>query len=51
MNDLKIFTGTANASLAKKITDYLGISLGSIEISKFSDGEIKIKFNENILKI
>lgn len=48
MKDLKIFTGTANPSLAKKITDYLGIKLGSAEISRFSDGEIKMKYNENI---
>jgi len=48
MKDLKIFTGSANPSLAKKITDYLGIELGSAEISRFSDGEIKVKFNENI---
>lgn len=48
MKNLKIFTGSSNPSLAKKITDYLGIELGSAEISRFSDGEIRMKYNENI---
>ena len=48
MKNLKIFTGTSNTTLAKRITDYLGISLGATEILRFSDGEIKIKFDENI---
>ncbi|MFC1562627.1 ribose-phosphate diphosphokinase [candidate division KSB1 bacterium] len=48
MKNLKIFSGSSNLFLAKKIADYIGISLGSAEISNFSDGEIKIKFNENI---
>ncbi len=48
MENLKIFSGSSNQFLSKKITDYLGMSLGSAEISRFSDGEIKVKFNENI---
>ncbi len=48
MKNLKIFSGSSNPSLAKKITDYLGMSLGSAEMSRFRDGEIKVKYNENI---
>src|SRR4029079_11153873 len=48
MNDLKIFSGTANQSLAKRITDYLGVPLGDIALSKFPDGEISCKINEDI---
>src|SRR5437868_13453008 len=48
MNDLKIFSGTANQALAKRITDYLGVPLGDIGLGKFPDGEISCKINEDI---
>ena len=48
MNDLKIFSGTANQSLAKRITDYLGVPLGDIALGKFPDGEISCKIDEDI---
>jgi ribose-phosphate pyrophosphokinase len=48
MNDLKIFSGTANKALAKRITDYLGVPLGDIALGKFPDGEISCKINEDI---
>lgn len=43
-----IFSGSSNFSLSKKISDHLGVKLGGIEKKKFSDGEIWIKFSENI---
>ncbi len=48
MNDLKIFAGTANQALARRITDYLGVPLGDIALGKFPDGEISCKINEDI---
>jgi len=48
MNDLKIFSGTANQALARRITDYLGVPLGDIALGKFPDGEISCKINEDI---
>lgn len=45
---MKVFSGTANRPLAEKIVQYLGISLGDAEIFRFSDGEICVKYNENI---
>ena len=45
---IKIFSGTANRSLAEDIIEYLDIPLGDAEIRTFSDGEISVKFNENI---
>jgi ribose-phosphate pyrophosphokinase len=48
MNNCVIFSGTANIPLAKKIADYMGKSLGEIEITRFTDGEISIKIEENI---
>jgi len=48
MKNLKIFSGNYNQALAKKIDNYLEIPLGSAKVSNFSDGEIKVKYNENI---
>ena len=48
MNDLKIFSGTANQALAKRICDYLGMPLGEITIGNFPDGEISCKIDEDI---
>lgn len=45
---MKIFSGTANIPLAQKIAKYLGLSLGDVAISRFCDGEISVKYNENI---
>lgn len=48
IDKLKIFSGRSNPALALKIADYLGIPLGSCTIRTFSDGELYIKFEENI---
>jgi ribose-phosphate pyrophosphokinase len=45
---MKIFSGTANRPLTEKIAKYLQMPLGDAEISRFSDGEISVKYNENI---
>jgi ribose-phosphate pyrophosphokinase len=45
---LKVFTGNANPRLAEEITEYLGISLGSVQVSRFSDGEISVGINESV---
>ena len=45
---MKIFTGRSNPELAGKISQHLGIPLGGLTIKNFSDGEIYVKFEENI---
>ena len=45
---LKIFSGRSNPILAKKIADSLDQNLGEITIKTFADGELWIKFEENI---
>ena len=45
---MKIFSGNSNLPLARKIASYIGIALGSVELNKFSDGELRVAFNENI---
>lgn len=44
----RIFSGSSNPELAQKIADYIGSPLGALELKKFSDGEIWVKFKENI---
>ncbi len=48
MSELKLFAGRSNAQLAGDIARKLGQPLGQCEIKNFSDGEIWIKYNENI---
>ena len=45
---LKIFSGRSNPLLAEKIAKSLGKELGHLKIKTFSDGELWIKFEENI---
>ena len=47
-NKLKIFSGRSNLPLAEKIADMLGQNLGKISVRTFSDGEIWVKYEENI---
>ncbi len=48
MADLMVFTGNANPELSKQIVQKLGIPLGDVTVTKFSDGEIAIELNENV---
>jgi len=43
-----VFSGNSNPELAEKIAKKLGMELGSISIKRFSDGEIWVKYTENI---
>lgn len=46
--ELRLFTGTAHPDLAREVAAYLGISLGDATVSRFSDGEIMVRLNENV---
>ncbi len=45
---MKIFTGNSTRPLAKDIASHLGLSLGKITVSHFSDGEVNVMVNENV---
>jgi len=45
---MKVFAGSSNRALAREIASYLGIGLGNIALSRFSDGEIHIYIDENV---
>jgi ribose-phosphate pyrophosphokinase len=46
--DLKVFTGNAHPALARDICSYLGVSLGSCDVFKFSNDETFVKILENV---
>jgi ribose-phosphate pyrophosphokinase len=48
MSYLKLFSGTNSRYLAEKIADAYGKPLGSTTISRFSDGEIHVSFDESV---
>ena len=45
---LKIFSGRSNLPLSEKIATSAGCELGDISIKTFSDGEIWVRYEENI---
>ena len=46
--ELKLFSGNANRALAEEIAQYLRVPLSDAEVSRFSDGEVYVQFNENV---
>jgi ribose-phosphate pyrophosphokinase len=48
MPELKIFAGRSNRALAENIAANLEISVGNCVLKTFSDGEIWVKFSENV---
>lgn len=47
-NGLLVFSGNANVELAEKICKYLKIKLGDASVGQFSEGEIKVKINQDV---
>jgi ribose-phosphate pyrophosphokinase len=48
MPELKLFAGRSNLRLAEKIAQHIGVPLGKCTIKNFSDGEIWVKYSENV---
>ncbi len=48
MDKMVIFSGNSNKKLADKIGKALGVKLGKANISRFSDGEVRAKIEENV---
>ncbi|TXK45893.1 ribose-phosphate pyrophosphokinase [Pontibacter qinzhouensis] len=48
MPQVKIFSATATTYLAEKIATAYGLPLGDLSVSRFSDGEIGVHFNESV---
>ena len=47
-NELAIVTGNANPALAKAICHQLGVKPADSLVARFSEGEIRVKINENV---
>jgi ribose-phosphate pyrophosphokinase len=45
---LKIFSGNANLPLAQRVVEHMGIGLGDMNVTKFSNGEIRVDINESV---
>lgn len=48
MHDFKVAAGRSNVELAQKVAGHLGIELSDTSIRNFSDGEIWVKFEDNV---
>lgn len=48
MSEFKIVSGRSNRPLAEKVATALGQSLSGVKIQNFSDGEIWVKYEENV---
>jgi ribose-phosphate pyrophosphokinase len=48
MQDMKLFTGNANARLAQDVATYLDVEIGKAEVGTFSDGEVNVEIRENV---
>lgn len=47
LQDMKLFSGNAHAELGIKVAEYLGIELGQVTSTRFSDGEIRFQVDES----
>lgn len=47
-SDFMVFTGNANPALAEQIAHHLGISLGAVNVGRFSDGEVTVEIKQNV---
>ncbi|MFQ5876873.1 MAG: ribose-phosphate diphosphokinase [Acidobacteriota bacterium] len=47
-SELKVFTGSAHAALAREICEVLGIPIGPIEVRRFADGEAYCQVLDNV---
>ncbi|MBF0428961.1 MAG: ribose-phosphate pyrophosphokinase [Magnetococcales bacterium] len=48
MEKMRIFSGTANLELGRRIAEYLSVPLSNATVRRFADGEIFIQINENV---
>jgi ribose-phosphate pyrophosphokinase len=48
VNDIRLFSGTANRPLALQIAKKLKMKLSKAEVLRFSDGEIRVEITENV---
>jgi len=47
-DQILVFSGNSNKALSSEICSVLNLSLGDVLVGKFSEGEIKVKINEDV---
>lgn len=47
-NSMVIFSGSSNRALARRVTDYLNLPLGGVDLKRFPDGEIDCRLHEDV---
>jgi ribose-phosphate pyrophosphokinase len=45
---MQIFAGRSTTALAEEVADHLGMRLGEVDIHDFSNGEIYVRYKENV---
>ena len=45
---LQIFSGRGHPGLAQEVVDHLGMRLGDVDIHEFANGEIYVRYRENV---
>ncbi len=45
---MQVFSGRGYPELAKEVVDHLGMRLGLVDIHEFSNGELYVRFRENV---
>lgn len=48
MEELMLFSGTGNPELSQKVAEKMGVTLGNMQIQRFSDGEIHVQVEESV---
>ena len=47
-SEIKLFSGTSNRSFSEKISEHLGVKLGSNDMIAFPEGNLYVKINEKV---
>ena len=45
---LQVFSGRGYPELAEEVVDHLGMKLGEVDVHEFRNGELYVRFNENV---
>ena len=48
MSTFKLFSGSANHKIKKKVSEYLGMNVSDAKLNKFSDGEISVQITQSV---
>lgn len=48
LRDMRLITGTAHRELAREVAGFLHVDISDTTVSRFSDGEILIRLNDNV---